>query len=93
MPFKLSMTTFQISIMTITPAMASHKARHPSCNFSVFMTKAGEILPFSLFDLRCAKQLRLNMPKITQASRCIYYWNVYWTSRSGRGDNPNRCIL
>ena len=33
MPFKLSMTTFQISIMTITPAMASHKARHPSCNF------------------------------------------------------------
>jgi hypothetical protein len=39
MPFKLSMTTFQISIIAITPAMASHKARHPSCNFSVFMAK------------------------------------------------------
>jgi hypothetical protein len=38
-PFKLSMTTFQISIMAITPAMASHKARHPSCNFSVFMAE------------------------------------------------------
>src|SRR3974377_2263570 len=37
MPFKLNMATFQISIMTITPAMASHKARHPSCNFSVFI--------------------------------------------------------
>jgi hypothetical protein len=33
------MTTFQISIMAITPAMASHKARHPSCNFSVFMAE------------------------------------------------------
>src|SRR6516162_8544688 len=39
MPFKLSMTTFQISMMAITPAMASHKARHPSCNFSVFMAE------------------------------------------------------
>ena len=39
MPFKLSRTTFQISIIAITPAMASHKARHPSCNFSVFMAK------------------------------------------------------
>jgi len=39
MPFKLSMTTFQISIMAITPAMASHRARHPSCNFSVFTAK------------------------------------------------------
>jgi hypothetical protein len=29
-PFKLSIITFQISIMAITPAMASHKDRHPS---------------------------------------------------------------
>jgi hypothetical protein len=29
-PFKLSITTFQISKMAITPAMASHKDRHPS---------------------------------------------------------------
>jgi len=39
MPFKLSMTTFQISMTASTPAMASHKARHPSCNLSVFMAK------------------------------------------------------
>jgi hypothetical protein len=39
MPFKLNMATFQIRIMAITPATASHKARHPSCNFSVFMEK------------------------------------------------------
>jgi len=38
-PFKLSMTTFQITMMAITPAIASHKARHPWCNFSVFMPK------------------------------------------------------
>jgi len=37
MPWKPSMTTFQMSIIAMTPGMASHKARHPSCNFSVFM--------------------------------------------------------
>jgi hypothetical protein len=29
-PFKLSISTFQVSIMVITPAIASHKVRHPS---------------------------------------------------------------
>jgi hypothetical protein len=29
-PFKLSISTFHISIMAITPAIASHKLRHPS---------------------------------------------------------------
>jgi hypothetical protein len=37
-PFKLSMSTFHVSVMAITPAIASHKVRHPSpSNFSVFM--------------------------------------------------------
>jgi hypothetical protein len=30
-PFKLSMSTFQVSIIAMTPAIASHKVRHPSC--------------------------------------------------------------
>ena len=29
-PFKLSISTFHVSVMAITPAIASHKARHPS---------------------------------------------------------------
>jgi hypothetical protein len=40
MPFKLSISTFHVSVMAITPAMVSHKVRHPSSrvsNFSVFM--------------------------------------------------------
>jgi len=41
-PFKLSIATFQISMIAITPAMASHNARHPSCNFSVFMTQGSD---------------------------------------------------
>jgi hypothetical protein len=39
--FKLSISTFHVSVMAITPAIASHKVRHPSwgpSNFSVFMT-------------------------------------------------------
>ena len=37
-PFKLSISTFHVSVMAITPAIASHKVRHPSpSNFSVFM--------------------------------------------------------
>jgi hypothetical protein len=28
--FKLSMSTFHVSVMAITPAIASHKVRHPS---------------------------------------------------------------
>jgi len=37
-PFKLSISTFHASVMAITPAIASHKVRHPSpSNFSVFM--------------------------------------------------------
>jgi hypothetical protein len=38
-PFKLNITTLHVSIMAITPAIAIHKVRHPSCNFSVFITK------------------------------------------------------
>src|SRR5690349_20958332 len=38
-PFKLSISTFHVSVMVSTPAIASHKARQPSpANFSVFMT-------------------------------------------------------
>jgi hypothetical protein len=38
MPFKLSISTFHVSVMAITPAIASHKVRHPSLsNFSVFI--------------------------------------------------------
>jgi hypothetical protein len=29
-PFKLSISTFHVSVMAITPAIASHKVRHPS---------------------------------------------------------------
>jgi hypothetical protein len=29
-PFKLSINTLHVSVMAITPAMASHKVRHPS---------------------------------------------------------------
>jgi hypothetical protein len=29
-PFKLSISTFHVNVMAITPAMASHKVRHPS---------------------------------------------------------------
>jgi hypothetical protein len=37
-PFKLSISTFHVSVMAITPAIASHNVRHPSSsNFSVFM--------------------------------------------------------
>jgi hypothetical protein len=37
-PFKLSISTFHVSVMAITPTIASHKVRHPSrSNFSVFM--------------------------------------------------------
>src|SRR5215472_14205521 len=38
-PFKLSISTFHVSVMASTPAIASHKVRHPSLpsNFSVFM--------------------------------------------------------
>ena len=39
-PFKLSISTFHVSVMAITPAIASHKVRHPSSspsNFSAFM--------------------------------------------------------
>jgi hypothetical protein len=37
-PFKLSISTFHVSVMPSTPAMASHKVRHPSpSNFSVFI--------------------------------------------------------
>jgi hypothetical protein len=37
-PFKLSISTFHVRVMAITPAIASHKVRHPSLpsNFSVF---------------------------------------------------------
>jgi len=28
-PFKLSISTFHVSVMAITPAIASHKVRHP----------------------------------------------------------------
>jgi hypothetical protein len=38
MPFKLSISTFHVSVMASTPAIASHKVRHPSpSNFSMFM--------------------------------------------------------
>jgi hypothetical protein len=38
LPFKLSISTFHVSVMAITPAIASHNVRHPSpSNFSVFM--------------------------------------------------------
>jgi diacylglycerol kinase len=30
MPFKLSISTFHVSVMASTPATASHKAFHPS---------------------------------------------------------------
>jgi hypothetical protein len=30
-PFKLIISTFHASVMAITPAIASHKVRHPSC--------------------------------------------------------------
>jgi hypothetical protein len=45
-PFKLSISTFHVSVIAITPAIASHKVRHPSLpsNFSMFMaspTKKG----------------------------------------------------
>jgi len=37
-PFKLNISTFHVRVMAITPAIASHKVRHPSpSNFSVFM--------------------------------------------------------
>ena len=39
-PFKLSISTFHVSVMAITPAIASHKVRHPSwspSNFPMFM--------------------------------------------------------
>src|SRR5215472_6274070 len=37
-PFKLSISTFHVSVMAITPAIVSHKVRHPSpSNFSAFM--------------------------------------------------------
>jgi hypothetical protein len=37
-PFKVSISTFHVSVMAITPAIASHKVRHPSpSNFSVLM--------------------------------------------------------
>jgi hypothetical protein len=37
-PFKLSISTFHVSVMASTPAIASHKVRHPSpSNFSVFI--------------------------------------------------------
>ena len=29
-PFKLNIRTFHVSVMAITPAIASHKVRHPS---------------------------------------------------------------
>ena len=29
-PLKLSISTFHVSVMAITPAIASHKVRHPS---------------------------------------------------------------
>ena len=29
-PFKLSISTFHVSVMAITPAIVSHKVRHPS---------------------------------------------------------------
>jgi hypothetical protein len=38
-PFKLSMSTFQVSIIAMTPAIASHKVRHPSWNFWIFIVK------------------------------------------------------
>ena len=37
-PFKLNISTFHVSVMASTPAIASHIVRHPSSsNFSVFM--------------------------------------------------------
>jgi hypothetical protein len=43
-PFKLSISTFHVSVMTITPAIASHKVRHPSpSNFSVFMASRQKV--------------------------------------------------
>ena len=30
MPFKVSISTFHVRVMAITPAIASHKVRHPS---------------------------------------------------------------
>jgi hypothetical protein len=30
MPFKLSISTFHVSVMAITPAIVSHNVRHPS---------------------------------------------------------------
>ena len=36
--FRFSISTFHVSVMAITPAIASHKVRHPSpSNFSVFL--------------------------------------------------------
>jgi len=39
-PFKLSISTFHVSVMASTPAIAIHNLRHPSLpsNFSAFMT-------------------------------------------------------
>jgi hypothetical protein len=39
-PFKLTISTFHVNVMAITPAIAIHKVRHPSrspSNFSAFM--------------------------------------------------------
>ena len=52
-PFKLSISTFHVSVMAITPAIASHKVRHPSwspSNFSAFM--ASDLKKIGCRDLR-----------------------------------------
>jgi hypothetical protein len=43
-PFKPSMSTFHVNVMASTPAIASHKLRHPSpSNFSVFMASRQKV--------------------------------------------------
>jgi hypothetical protein len=55
-PSKLSISTFHVSVMAITPAIASHKVRHPSpSNFSVFMAPRQKV---SCRDLAGAGGLR-----------------------------------
>jgi hypothetical protein len=54
-PFKLSISTFHVSVMAITPAIASHKVRHPSwspSNFSAFIASDFKKLAAVTFALR-----------------------------------------